>query len=122
MSTYKITNITNRAGKRDSKFNSNLDVEYVDNMMRKSMTLKPGNSLYLTVAMLPLSIHRLRMKNLVIVEEVSATELTKLTKPAPQVKKEVGKFSKFFSKNTDELEETSKKSSKKKLVKKDDEE
>ena len=75
MNTYKITNLTNTAGKRDFKFNSSLDIEYVDNMIRKIVTVKPGTSLYLTVPSLPMSIHKLRAKNLISVIEVSAKEL-----------------------------------------------
>jgi len=75
MNTYKITNITNTAGKRDFKFNSSLNVEYVDNMMKKTVAIKPGESLYLTVTSLPMSVHKLRVKNLVSVIEVSQSEL-----------------------------------------------
>jgi hypothetical protein len=77
MNTYKITNLTNLAGKRDFKFNSALDIEYVDNMIKKTVTIQPGASLYLTVPTLPLSVHRLRVKNLISVTEVSEKELVK---------------------------------------------
>lgn len=75
MNTYKITNLTNTAAKRDVKFNSSLNIDYVDNMIKKTVTVKPGESLYLTVAELPLSVHKLRVKNLVSVVEVSKREL-----------------------------------------------
>jgi hypothetical protein len=87
MNTYKITNITNFAGKRDFKFNSDLDIEYVDNMMKKTVKVKPNQTIYLTVESLPLSVHRLRVKNLVTVTEVSKNELAGLMaeqkKPTP---------------------------------------
>ena len=63
MNTYKITNVTNLAGKREYKYNSILDIDDVDGMMRKTIKVKPGDSLYLTVPTLPLSVHRLRVKN-----------------------------------------------------------
>jgi regulation of enolase protein 1 (concanavalin A-like superfamily) len=75
MNTYKITNVTDTAGKRDFKFNSPISIEYVDNMMKKTVIVNPGKSLYLTVADLPLSVHKLRIKNLVSVVEVSQSEL-----------------------------------------------
>ncbi|MFA5207129.1 MAG: hypothetical protein WC428_00365 [Candidatus Paceibacterota bacterium] len=75
MNTYKITNLTNTAAKRDFKFNSSLDIDYVDNMIRKTVTVKPGESLYLTVAELPVSVHKLRIKNLISVVEISQREL-----------------------------------------------
>ena len=78
MNTYKITNVTDTAGKRDFKFNSPLNIEYVDNMMKKTVTVYPGKSLYLTVADLPLSVHKLRIKNLVSVVEVSQNEVESL--------------------------------------------
>ena len=77
MSTYKITNITNHAGKRDFKFNSVLDVEYVDDMVKKVVKIKPGDSIYLTTGSLPLSVHRLRVKGLITVVEIGAVELAK---------------------------------------------
>jgi len=108
MSTYKITNITNLAGKRDFKFNSELDIDYIDNMVKKTVKLKPNESLYLTVESIPLSIHRLRVKNLIDVSAVSQEELDALLevnkpKGAPkQVKK------------AEDTEETPKKSTRKK--------
>jgi len=78
MNTYKITNLTNTVGKRDFKFNSVLNIEYVDNMMKKTTSIKPGESLCLTVSELPLSVHRLRIKKLVSVVEISQEELVNL--------------------------------------------
>ena len=75
MSIYKITNITNLAGKRDLQFNSILDISYVDEMMKKSVKVKPGETVYLTILSLPLSVHRLRVKKLVSVVEITKTEL-----------------------------------------------
>jgi hypothetical protein len=85
MSTYKITNITNLAGKREFKYNSVLDIDYVDEMMKKTVSVKPGDSLYLTVPTLPLSVHRLRVKKLITVTEISSEELEKAMK-ASQLK------------------------------------
>lgn len=132
MSTYRITNITHRAGKRDNKFNSNLDIEYVDNMMRKKVVLKPGSFMYLTVGMLPLSIHRLRMKNLVIVEEIAASEIASLTKqpklqPKPEAKPEVKSQPKLKPELTkvitkvEDIDDEEKKASKKRAIKKEEE-
>jgi len=75
MSTYKITNITNYLGKRDYKFNSNIDVEFVDNMVKKTITLKPNDVAYLSIPSLPLSVHRLRVKNFITVSEVNNSEI-----------------------------------------------
>lgn len=115
MSTYKITNITNLAGKRDFKFNSVLDIEYVDGMMKKTVKIKPGDSLYLTVPTLPLSVHRLRVKKLIAVTEVTADELEKAMKAAqPKSEKKV----KIEAEDGDDATGVSKKSGKRKIVKK----
>jgi hypothetical protein len=89
MNTYKITNVTNLVGKRDPKFNMPIDVEYIDNRTKKSINLKAGESVFLTVNSLPLSVHRLRIKKLIEISEVSAAELVKSmekTKPQPITK------------------------------------
>jgi|JFJP01.1.fsa_nt_gi hypothetical protein len=75
MNTYKITNLTNTVGKRETKFNSILDIDYVDSMVKKTIKVKPGETVYLTIGSLPLSVHRLRVKNLVSVVEIDDTEL-----------------------------------------------
>jgi hypothetical protein len=112
MSTYRITNITNSIGKRDFKFNSVLDVDYVDGMMKKTVKVKPGDAVYLTIPSLPLSVHRLRVKGLITVIEVTPGELSKAmgsVKPVVVVTKKA-------EEKTGEKVET-KKSAKKKFIK-----
>lgn len=75
MANYKITNLTNLAGKRDMKFNSVLDIDYVDNMTKKSIKVKPGETVFLQIKSLPTSVHKLRVRKLISVVEVSNTEL-----------------------------------------------
>ena len=75
MTNYKITNLTNTAGKRDMKFNTVLNIEYVDEMKKKTINVKPGETVYLQISSLPLSVHRLRVKKLISVVEVSNNEL-----------------------------------------------
>jgi hypothetical protein len=75
MTNYKITNITDGAGKRDSKFNTTLNIDYVDAMMKKSIEIKPGETVFLKIHSLPLSVHRLRVKKLISVVEVNDNEL-----------------------------------------------
>jgi len=75
MTNYKITNLTNTAGKRDMKFNTTLNIEYVDEMKKKTINVKPGETVYLQISSLPLSVHRLRVKKLISVVEVSNNEL-----------------------------------------------
>jgi hypothetical protein len=88
MSTYKITNITDTTGKRDFKHNSVLDIDYVDSMVKKTIKIKAGDSVYLTTQKLPMSVHKLRVKGLVTVTEVSPSELaSKIGQPKSVEKK-----------------------------------
>ena len=87
MASYRITNITNTFGKRDFKANSELEISYVNNMVKKTMKLRPNDSIYFTAASLPLSVHRLRVKGLVTVVEVSEKEIPKPKKKATPKKK-----------------------------------
>jgi len=126
MSTYKITNITHLAGKRDLKYNSVLDIEYVDQMVKKTVKIKPNDSLYLTISSLPLSVHRLRVKNLITVTEVSNKEMEQLKPKASTLENKEDKKKKkpvAQKKVTEEEEEDSvKKTVKKKYTKKETEE
>lgn len=86
MNTYKITNITNLTAKRDRKHNTTINIEYVDKMVNKIITVKPNATVYLTVSSLPLSVHRLRIKNLITVIEVDSVEVVKSQKKIKTLK------------------------------------
>jgi len=77
MNTYKITNNTHLLGKRGFKANSELDINYIDNMVKKTIKIKPAESVYLTILTLPMSVHKLRVKGLVSVTEIGSSELAK---------------------------------------------
>ena len=113
MGTFKITNITNLASKRDFKYNSILNIDYVDKMAKKIISIKPGDTAYLTISSLPLSVHRLRVKNLITVDEIDSIEFAKSMKNIKTkiVVKEV----------VDEEEKKSIQKSKKKYSKKEEE-
>ena len=88
MNTYKITNITNLLGKRETNFNKVVDVEYLDKRIKKANKLKAGQTMFLSIPSLPLSVHRLRIKGLISISEVSPAELAKtMAKPQPKAKK-----------------------------------
>lgn len=80
MATYKIINITSSLGKRNPNFNSTLSISYVDGMERKTILLKPEDTLYYTTSKLPISVQRYRMKNLVSIAEISEKELFSVSK------------------------------------------
>lgn len=91
MATYKVTNITSGLGKRDSNFNTTLKIDYVDEMMKKNILLKPNDVLYFTTDKLPLSLHRYRVKQLVSISEISDKELSSVLKGKSDVPKSVVK-------------------------------
>ncbi len=114
MSTYKITNVTNLLGKRDFKYNSTLEIEYIDKITKKIIKLSAGETIFLVVPSLPLSVHRLRIKNLITVAEISANELEKIINDSKP---------KIVEKNVEEEKKVAAKVAfnKKKLTKRDEE-
>ena len=91
MSTFRIVNLTSQLGKRDANYNSPLKVDYVDGMDRKTLVIGPDQTAYLTVPSMPISLHRMRIKGWVKVDEISKKELKKemdaekkVNKPAPK--------------------------------------
>ena len=91
MTTYKVTNITNRLTKRANGYNSTLDIEVIERMKRKSLSIRPNDTLFLTVSSLPLSVHKLRMKGHLTVVEIKESDIPKpkvvVEKPKPVAKK-----------------------------------
>lgn len=75
MAIFKITNITDSLGKRDVNFNKTLEISYVDDMERKTQNLKPKETLYFNSLNVPISVHRLRVKSLITVDEITGKEM-----------------------------------------------
>jgi len=86
MNTYKITNITNQLTKRERMFKSSIDIVYTDKRIKKTINVIAGQTIYLTVPSLPLSVNRLRIKKLITITEVSAAELMKMNKTVKEPK------------------------------------
>ena len=86
MALYKIINITETLNKRDGQFNKSIDIEYVDNMIKKSFSLKPNEIMYLQISSLPTSLHLLRSKKLINVIEISQNEFNNAKNPPKNVK------------------------------------
>ena len=49
MANYRITNITDTLGKREAKYNATLDLNYIDSMMKKTIKVKPSETVYLQI-------------------------------------------------------------------------
>jgi len=81
MGYYKIKNITNLLGKRHLSKNTTLDVEYSSGYKKESFLLNVGGIAYFEAGNLPFNIHKLRMKNMITVVEVSKNEFYKKQKP-----------------------------------------
>jgi hypothetical protein len=86
MNTYKITNLTDQLHKRDVHFKTPVKIQYINNRVKKTVEIKTGENLFLSVESLPLSIHRLRIKGLISVIEVNTAEIKKMTTPTPSKK------------------------------------
>lgn len=77
MNHYKITNVTNSLGKRDMHFNTTLNVEYVDKFEKKIIKIEPNETIILTIDTLPLSLQRLKLRNLITIIPINSNELKK---------------------------------------------
>ena len=74
MKYFKIKNLTNTLKKRDVRANTSLSISYIDSMVKKNKEIFPGETLFLQLTTLPLSIHKLRINGLVVVSEISKDE------------------------------------------------
>jgi len=85
MKIYRITNITDTFPKRNGNYNKTILLTYVDSMEEKYIELKPGASVNLNVAKIPLSVHQNRINGMIIVTQLDSKELK--TKPRVESKK-----------------------------------
>lgn len=104
MAVYRIQNITNGSDKRQVGHNSDVTVSYVTNMEKKDITIKAGDTLFLDVNDLPISVHKLRAKGYISVIEISKNEMN-LASSSPKQN--------FAVTNTSEIKEEGKISVKK---------
>lgn len=98
MGIYKIKNITNLLNKRHLKFKSVLDIDYVDEMMNKTLKLGVGQTKYMNFIQKPISLQKLAMEGLVSVCEVSKKEvITFKPKTQPKSKPQLVKPAKKYT-------------------------
>jgi hypothetical protein len=74
MKYFKINNLTNTLKKRDVRFNTVLDISYIDGMIKKIKKVYPDQVLFLELPSLPLSLHKMRINGLVTVTEINKNE------------------------------------------------
>lgn len=120
MNTYKITNITNTLSKRDVRINTTIDIDYVDGIFKKKISVRAGETIYLTVSHLPLTVQKLRIMELITIAEVSVSEINDVRVPT---KKNIPIVSLNQKTVNEYVDEDTKKTNKKKLniTKKEDE-
>jgi len=95
MGYYKITSLTAKLPKRHQFKDKTIDIDYRDSFKQTSKALPVGGTLYISAPSLPVNLHKLRMKKLINVVEVSKNTFMKLQnppKPKPTPKKLVGKW------------------------------
>jgi hypothetical protein len=114
MGIYKITSLTNMLGKRELKSNSELEFDYVEGMVNRTVKIRPGSSVFLDISRLPLSLQKLRVKNLIAISEITEMEMNEVI--------EARKPKQVIEKNTKKNEETTKKIVEKKKHEKKEEE
>jgi hypothetical protein len=89
---YKIKSKTSSLGKRDVNYNKTLDITFVDRMNRKVIKVYPNQDVYLECGKLPIDAQKLRMRNLITINEISENEFRKMKKkfePKPEVQNTV---------------------------------
>ena len=89
MSYYKITNITNKLGKRDVNKDAVLKIEYHVGFQKKFHDLTSNNVVVLSCRTLPMSVYGLRAKQLITVQEITENEFYRLQKPSAKKPKVV---------------------------------
>ena len=90
MAHYKIKNITGKLPKRHINKDTILKIEYHVGFQKKYRNIGVNDEMLLTCRTLPVSIHALRTKQLIIITEISENEFVKLQKPSakePQLEK-----------------------------------
>ncbi len=91
MANYKITNITKNIDKRNPNYNSSLTIEYPENMMKKTLILKPDQEVIMVLSSLPQSINHLRMSQMVLVEEINEFQVDKIMNKQKPISKPIEK-------------------------------
>jgi hypothetical protein len=86
MKTWKITNITPTLNKRVAKYNSTINIEYVDDMEKKSFSIKPNEVALFSASSLPISLHRYSMENIITIVEIGEKALGDIIKSGNVIK------------------------------------
>lgn len=104
MGIYKITSLTNMLGKRELKSNSVLEFDYVEGMINRTVKIWPGSSVFLNISSLPLSLQKLRVKNLIAISEITEMEMNQVIeskKPKQVIKENIKKNEETAKKTVD---------------------
>lgn len=99
MAHYKIKSITGKLPKRHVDKDRTIDIEYHVGFQKKYRKLNANEEILLTCKTLPASVHSLRIKKLIVINEISENEFIRLQKPSSKPKKEV-KQDTFVEKQT----------------------
>jgi hypothetical protein len=85
-------------------------------MTKKTLVIKPNNSVYLTVTSLPLSLHKLRILGHVVIEQIEQKQLVEI------INNEINSKGKATSKNVETKKIEKQQTTNKKKGKSDNEE
>lgn len=78
MAYYKIKNITNTLGKRDSKSNTAQNIEFKDIIGASNISITPGGEIVIEATYLPVSAQKLRAEGIITVVEIDRNTYQKL--------------------------------------------
>ena len=69
---YRIKNITNLLDKRHRLYNTIVKIDHYDGFLKKEIELKPDMDIIMSHRILPLSIERLRMAGLILINQITS--------------------------------------------------
>lgn len=72
---FRIKNITNLLDKRHPAYNTSVEIEYINGLLRKKITIKPDNDIILSSKSLLPSVDRLRLNGHVLITQVTGYEI-----------------------------------------------
>jgi hypothetical protein len=78
MAYFKIRNITNTLGKRDSKVNTAQNIEFKDIIGSSNVSISPGGEIVIEATYLPVSAQKLRAEGIITVVEIDRNTYQKL--------------------------------------------
>lgn len=86
MAIFKITNITNTLSKRESKYNTDVEFNIGNGIKYEKIIIKPGQLSFVECRQIPISVYKLKLNGLILIEDSNHNEYNQLTyKPKSKI-------------------------------------